>query len=226
MDDNKKYRHDLEVRNKELDTLFYKASHDLKAPVATLDGLCHLLKSELTMPGSKLFSHLEDTVRKLKDQNQVLLQLARINEVSPDYKTVPLETILSKALGGNENLFDLHLVWEMNEINTDSFLMTIVLKNIFDNALLYTEQKPHVDFTFKVTDGFYRLILRDYGSGIKKELQEKVFDMFFRGTDKSKGSGLGLYLSRKSIEKMNGEIEVVTPDGPGNQFQITLPIPK
>jgi signal transduction histidine kinase len=63
----------------------------------------------------------------------------------------------------------------------------------------------------------------DNGIGIDEELQPKIFNMFFRGTNQSKGSGLGLYIVKEAVEKMNGTIQVQSRRGAGSEFIIAIP---
>ena len=74
----------------------------------------------------------------------------------------------------------------------------------------------------RVDDNF-QLILEDNGEGIRTEFQDKIFDMFYRASENSKGSGLGLYIVKEMIEKLNGSIKVNSIYGEGSQFVIELP---
>jgi signal transduction histidine kinase len=67
--------------------------------------------------------------------------------------------------------------------------------------------------------------IADNGEGIKAEYQQKIFNMFFRGTEKSKGSGLGLYIARETVEKLKGTITVESTYSEGSKFIVTLPQP-
>jgi signal transduction histidine kinase len=67
------------------------------------------------------------------------------------------------------------------------------------------------------------LTIEDNGLGIPKEYQDRIFDLFFRASTQSFGSGLGLYITRNAIEKMNGQIEMVSEPGQGTTFKVTLP---
>jgi signal transduction histidine kinase len=69
----------------------------------------------------------------------------------------------------------------------------------------------------------FQLIIEDNGEGIRKDLQEKIFDMFYRASENSKGSGLGLYIVKEMVEKMGGTIKVSSEWGKGSQFIIDLP---
>jgi signal transduction histidine kinase len=70
------------------------------------------------------------------------------------------------------------------------------------------------------------IVIEDNGQGIAAEYQERVFDMYFRGSERSKGNGLGLYIVKKAVEKLNGTIRLETSFGAGSVFTIILPLHK
>lgn len=222
IDEERKHKHDLEFRNKELDTLFYKVSHDLKAPVATLEGLCNILKSAISEPREAL-EHLADTVLKLKTQNALLLQLAQINEQTIGITSSNFESIVKSSLSGIESLLEVKIYADSTEINTDFFLLRMILYNLFHNTIHFATERPLVEIRLYSTDGIYQITYRDFGPGIEKEMKTRVFEMFFKGSEKSKGSGLGLYIVKKAIEKLEGDIEIGISEGVGCIFNITLP---
>lgn len=224
IDDNKRNQVDLEYRNKELDTLFYKASHDLRAPVATLEGLVHLLKHELPTAGNKSFDHLVETVKKLSTQNDFLVQLARLNEIVLNPIPASFSSIVKSSLDGKNGMITVHIDTTDDTIVTDPFLLTIVLKNLFDNTILYVETDPRVDLKLINTESGYQIVFQDNGPGIQEEFGQKIFDMFFKGSEKSKGSGLGLYMVKKAVEKLKGEILFENASGSGSKFEISLPL--
>jgi len=65
--------------------------------------------------------------------------------------------------------------------------------------------------------------IKDNGQGIDPTLQEKVFEMYFRGNERSKGNGLGLYIVKKAVEKLNGDVELISSVGGGATFKVVLP---
>ena len=65
--------------------------------------------------------------------------------------------------------------------------------------------------------------IEDNGQGIREEYREKIFDMYYRANERSKGNGLGLYIVKKAVQKLNGTIQLITEFGKGSRFVITLP---
>jgi PAS domain S-box-containing protein len=223
IDSDKKNQVDLESRNKELDTLFYKASHDLRAPVATLEGLINLFKRDLPVENNSSFVHLVDTVKKLSAQNDILVQLAHLSEMICNPVPASFSSIIKASLDGRHKQIIVRIDASKDWITTDPNLLTIIFKNLFDNTALFAEVSPVVDVQLSMSASAYRIIFHDNGPGIPTELESKVFDMFFKGSEKSKGSGLGLYMAKKAVEKLKGEIQLITDAAHGARFEISLP---
>lgn len=111
-------------------------------------------------------------------------------------------------------------------ILTDKSRLNVVLHNLIGNALKYQDpQKENQEVTVKVTNDSdqTKIEISDNGIGIAPEHQEKIFDMFYRASEQSNGSGLGLYIVRETITKLKGNIQVSSTPGLGSVFAITLP---
>lgn len=227
IEDTKRNQHMLEVKNDELDTLLYKASHDLKAPVTTLVGLCHLLRLEQQgLQENELFKHLEETVLRLRNQNESLLELTRIQDMEPVAQNVFLERLVETVLGELPidrqavRLTDLQI-----SMVTDDRLLGIALRRIIENACIYLKPgtKPHIIVDHVHVPGRHKITVSDLGTGIAKKELEHIMTMFYRASIHSRGSGMGLYIAKKAIEKLQGEIVVTSIDGEGSTFSILLP---
>ncbi|RMG56824.1 MAG: sensor histidine kinase, partial [Bacteroidetes bacterium] len=110
---------------------------------------------------------------------------------------------------------------------TDRNLLTSILQNLILNSINY--HRPEGDSRWvrvraKQQDGQLSIEVADNGQGIAPHVQERVFEMFFRGDKTSKGSGLGLYIVKKSLEKLGGRIDLDSTPGEGTCFTLTLPL--
>ena len=228
IDESKKYQHALELKNEELDTLFYKASHDLKAPVSTLSGLCHLLRLEVSnLKGNESFLHLERTVERLRLQNESLLELTRINDWTPDIKPTLLHQLVVQRIksiplnGAEVRLTDLDVI-----INTDNKLLSLAVGNIVENGLTYNKpgRHPRLFVDHVSIPGGNKISISDNGVGIPTKELDHIFNMFYKASISSHGSGMGLYIARKAVEKLNGEIMATSDEGEGSVFSIFLPM--
>jgi signal transduction histidine kinase len=112
------------------------------------------------------------------------------------------------------------------EVISDPLRLKIILKNLISNSCKFSNpmnERSWLSISALRVDGNFQLIIEDNGEGIREELQDKIFDMFYRASEKSKGSGLGLYIAKEMIEKLNGTIKLNSIYGKGSQFIIELP---
>lgn len=120
-----------------------------------------------------------------------------------------------------ENKIDANLV-----INTDLYRLRVVLTNLIANAIKYadlTKGKPFVNVSFENRVDKKVIVVKDNGIGIEKDQLPKIFDMFYRASVTSCGSGLGLYIVQESIKKLNYDIEVQSTFGEGSTFSVVIP---
>ena len=102
----------------------------------------------------------------------------------------------------------------------------IILNNLLANAIRYRHpaRKPEVVVEAVLKGQFVQITVKDNGIGINEKHIGKIFDMFYRTSDTSSGSGLGLYIVRETIKKLNGSIDVVSHVNEGTSFTIVLPL--
>lgn len=222
---------ELQKTNDELDFFLYRASHDLKGPVASLKGLIQLAELEVENKTNKLFlQRFDDNVHQL---NRLLDKFLMIFEVHHDellIQNINLKDIWQNSFeqltawhNFSPNLFQIQ--WEGNEIcATDATMLEIILLNLAENALLFGRNYP---CTIIITALPNELILyfKDRGEGIPPEfLPNRIFEMFFRGSEKSAGNGLGLYIVQKAVEKLGGTINLESILHKQTIFSIAIPL--
>jgi len=109
---------------------------------------------------------------------------------------------------------------------SDPLRVKTIITNIFSNAIKYQDlqkQNPFIKIVTNVTWDFCDIRIEDNGIGIEPEFQEKIFDLFFRATDQSQGTGLGLFIVKDTITRLKGSIEVKSKQGKGTTFFIRIP---
>jgi signal transduction histidine kinase len=102
----------------------------------------------------------------------------------------------------------------------------VIINNLISNSIKYRDaNKDHniIDIQAVVTDTHVQIIFRDNGIGIAKDLMPRIFDMFFRATERSEGAGLGLYIVKETIDKLHGSIEVDSTINKGTTFRMRIP---
>jgi signal transduction histidine kinase len=112
----------------------------------------------------------------------------------------------------------------MRDFNTDRNLFETVIKNIVDNSLIYG-RKSGGQIVITLDENGHELVVKiwDNGKGIKAELINKVFDMFYKASDISKGNGLGLYIAKNSVQMLNGEIFISSKEHEYTLVEVHIP---
>lgn len=223
----------LQQTNAELDTFIYRASHDLKGPISRIHGLTSLAKLESSSSNDLKYYDLIELVAK--DMNKLLAKLTQVHEVihaTVDKELIDLPVLISEVRNninfldqGGETKYSFDLKSTL-QVKSDPFLLRIVLTNLMENALIFRKNSINDhQITVKADEDkeSYYIEVIDNGLGIAESHLNKVFNMFFRGSDQSKGSGLGLYLVKVAVEKLHGEISVTSGLNDKTTFLVKFP---
>ncbi len=225
---------DLKEAVDELQTIIYKSSHDLRAPIASILGLMNVAESDL--------NDLETTqgylaaARKQAEQlDLILLRLVDAMKIREGNKIIHLinfnqviqETLTSlKSVEGHDQINITYHINVSQMFYSDRSLILAIFQNIMDNAVKYRKEGiPEALLNIQIEDAGegVKIIFSDNGIGIPEQLQEDIFKMFFRGTNQSSGSGLGLYIIKECVKKLNGLITVISQEKMGSTFTVRLP---
>lgn len=109
---------------------------------------------------------------------------------------------------------------------SDNYRLSLILNNLISNAIKYSDPQKETSFiqiTIKLRPDKVLLTFKDNGIGIENDYIKKVFNMFFRATEKNEGAGLGLYIVKEAVEKLGGKIDLESQVGNGTLFRIELP---
>lgn len=223
----------LTKTNNELDHFVYSLSHDISAPLKSIKGLVHLSRiDKVEDPAKTYLNKIDGSVNRLETFISDLLNYSRSNRKDIHIEEICLETMAKEIyedLRYSENPGNTHFIWQLQvkKIKADKFLLKVALSNLISNAIKYQKKtaphEPFVRVTSKEAGKGTWIEVEDNGEGIPPEYQEHVFEMFYRGTSTSTGSGLGLYIARASILKMKGEITLSSQIGQGSTFTIFIP---
>jgi signal transduction histidine kinase len=230
----RKQNEELVKINKELDSFVYSVSHNLRAPLMSVLGLINLVQIE--NKGDKAldtyFLMMQSSIHKLDDTLKEILDYSRNARSELNIEVVDLEKLIEDCferlmyIEGSEQINKTVLVQGNSGFYTDSYRLSVVLNNLISNAIKYRDNTKNysiIDIRSTVTDTDVQIIFRDNGIGIPEEFLPRIFNMFFRATDRSEGAGLGLYIVKETVEKLNGTIRVESTVGEGTNFYIQLP---
>ncbi len=221
----------LSDRNFELDQLIYRTSHDIRSPLASVLGLVTIMRYENIPQYLEVYiDKIESSIKKLDDFTNSMLAFGKTQRTERLTEKIDFEAIIQKCWEDLQYMPNFQKVDKQVQITiddsvfvSDGFRMEIIFANIISNAIKY--QNPHIDNRFlhisiNIQKQKVCIQFKDNGIGIKQEYLNKIFDMFFRATDKAEGSGLGLYIVKQTIEKLGGKIEVISEYGQGTHITI------
>ncbi|HYC86558.1 MAG TPA: sensor histidine kinase [Chryseosolibacter sp.] len=221
----------IEDKNAELDAFFYRISHDLKGPISSLLALASLAKIDIRDPLAQ--TYFERQYRQVERMNDIVTGLIKLTRLTSgnlprqkiDFDKLVDECILSFNGAANfPNITFRKNIQPGLEFHSEWVLQNAILQNLIENAIKYArDESPFVDILVAEQAGGVMIEVADNGQGIDPELQPRIFEMFFRGTDGSDGSGLGLYILKRSVDRLNGTIEVTSTPGIGSRFTVRLP---
>lgn len=225
---------ELERLNYELDRFVYHASHDLKSPLRSIMGLVNAAKDAEDFEESNSYlEHIEQCTINLETLVNDLLTLARSNRAEENQTKFDFEKEINDSL---QLLSSLNIDQKIKVIVNiekpdcnfaiDAVRMRIVLNNLITNAFKYhkssAEQFLKISINYNAAQQVI-IKIEDNGEGIAEAHLSKIFDMFYRASATSDGSGLGLYIVKSMVEKMDGIIKVTSIIGTGTCFLITVP---
>lgn len=229
----KKAETELVYKNRELDTFVYKASHDLKAPLASLMGLIDLYKAGSGEEQQSLMPLIERTVAKMDGVLLGLLEVTWIKQGALNYEAFTLNSLIDTILQSIQFATGFESVKVTREFDpeltvvSDHKLLISVMQNLIQNAIKYhreTGENRIVRIRAMQDEHRNVICVEDNGPGIHPDAVPKLFDMFYRATNRSKGSGLGLYIVKTSLEKLGGSISLDTKLDQGTEFRLEFPV--
>jgi two-component system sensor histidine kinase/response regulator len=219
--------------NEELNRFAYSASHDLKAPVKSMLGILKLAQKEEKID-SKYQQLLGDSVKKLDYFISNIIDYYKntrleksLNEI--DFKRMINESIEAIEDSNNGVTKDINFKISVESIVpfiNDEFRLNVIINYLLSNAVKYqkkSERNKEISILVNTSERDLKLTISDNGIGIHEKYKENIYNMFFRGTTQSTGSGIGLYIVKETVDKLNGSIKVMSEEDKGTTFELTLP---
>jgi signal transduction histidine kinase/sugar lactone lactonase YvrE len=216
---------------KELDAFLYSASHDLVSPLKSILGLINLARREDINHQTLYFNHMESSVKKLEAVIQTLMQYSICTNAELSWQPTDLNVLVQEIIDELKYIpetsnIKFNLAIQNAEVISNPQRMKIILANLISNSIKYHDPKKQisqVELRFYRNSHEWNLEITDNGIGIEAERIDKVFDMFYRATENAKGSGLGLYIVKETVELLNGIIRVESVPAQWTKFVIAFP---
>jgi PAS domain S-box-containing protein len=224
---------DLKKINAELDSFVYRTSHDLRSPLASVLGLINISREERDENQKAVYLDLmEKSIRKLDAFISDIITYSRNARIDVVCKPIDLRTLVEgtleelKFMEGFDTIEKIIEVEQSMPFLSDPFRLGIIFNNMLSNAIKYRStlvERSFISISIQVDVEQARVEFSDNGKGIAEENIDKIFNMFFRASTDSKGSGLGLYIVKEVIQTLQGKITVQSKVGKGTCFTVVIP---
>jgi signal transduction histidine kinase len=225
---------ELEKINFELDRFVYSASHDLRSPLTSVLGLLYLLREELEEGDQlKYVALMEESILKLDNTIRDIVAYSRNNRTEIVLDSINLPAVIAE-IAANLNylesdelkLSEIVFLDVSSSFISDKSRIQVILTNLIANSIKYRHVSKKLSIHISARQDENHLVLKvaDNGMGINDTHIGKIFNMFYRTNEQSTGSGLGLYIVREMVKKLDGFIEVSSRINEGTEFTITLPL--
>jgi signal transduction histidine kinase len=220
----------LKDTNQELDTFLYRASHDLRSPLTSIIGLCNIAPY---ITGEEL---VEKITLITKGMDHLLKKLRMMSEINrqTNYSSIVLLDMVGRVKNRLQvEIENAKIKFTIDcpayiKMETYPDLVEIILTNLIENSLLFSSLQnaalPIIELKVRAVDDNVEISIYDNGVGVETGIRPKLFDMFFKGHEKSTGNGLGLFIVQKSVALLKGKIMMESEPGKFTKFIIQVPI--
>jgi len=211
-------------------------SHEMKTPIAIIKNCAELLSAEqIGEEQRKEYARsIENAAVRLSDLISNILKLNKLENqrIVPEVEDYDVCRQLCECILQFEDAWEgkeIELETEIEDmamVRADSSLMELVWNNLLSNAVKFTEHGGSITVRQTSDESYIRVAVADTGCGMSKESRRHIFDKFYQGdsSHSKEGNGLGLALVKRVLELMDGDIQVVSEEGKGSTFTVTLPV--
>ena len=230
---------ELQERNRDLESFAYSVSHDLKAPVRRIAGFSNLLlednAAQLDETGVDYLVRIQRATTLMSQLIDGLLAYSRMQRRAIVTTEVRLDQILQNILNEKEEEIraaGIHVAVELpcETVIAESEGLRQALRNLLDNAIKFSSQEPKPAIEIGGTKTMHSCILwvKDNGIGFDMDFHDKIFQLFQRlhSGEKYPGTGVGLALTQKALQRMNGRVWAESHPGEGATFYLEIPTRK
>lgn len=243
--ENSRRRHEVLLRhqnaelkkvNRDLEMFVHSTSHNLRAPLRSVLGLIHLSRQELAIHKTEnldqYYGLMENSIHALDDTIRLILDYSRTRQLVEEVEEIDFERMFEEIFNNLEHINSPETIHKEVIVHPGSrfycsrMKLHLILLNLVSNAIKYYDPEKKQSF---VRMQVHRkpdqavIEIEDNGMGIPTDLQQRVFDMFYRATESSEGSGLGLFIVKETIERLGGSIGLTSAPGIGTTFHLMIP---
>jgi signal transduction histidine kinase len=221
--------------NSEIDFFVYSVSHNLRAPLASILGLVNVARLEVKAQEFNPTGYLnliEQSIQKLDNTIKEILHYSRNERTEIVPESIDFPSLVRECLERIQylpNYSRIEIITSFSDqiqFRSDIYRLTTILSNLFSNSVVFMDEgklKNTLYINVFTNSKSVEIEVKDNGIGIHPKHQHHVFKMFYRGTEKSNGAGLGLYIVHETIKKLQGTISFISDYGLQTTFRISIP---
>ncbi|WP_040473869.1 PAS domain S-box protein [Flavobacterium frigoris] len=223
---------ELVKTNTELDRFVYSVSHDLRSPLTSILGLINFIESETSEPDTiKHVVMIRESVNRLDNFIKNILNYSRNNRMSLKVEQTDLQKTITDVINsfvGNPQTTNINFIIDIEEqqsFYTDQIRLNIIIENLLSNAIKYHREQGtnnYIKISCFSNSESLELSISDNGIGIDHMHHNKIFEMFYRLSSKTIGSGIGLYIVKDTVQMLDGRISINSELNVGSTFNIML----
>jgi signal transduction histidine kinase len=229
----KRKNRQLKQLNRELDNFLYSTAHDLRSPLTSLLGLINIMRYDNRQENLVVyFDMMEKSIQRSDAFIAQIVSFSKNKRLLIKPERLDLYQLVEEVFeghsfpAGNGRLTRETVIEEVAPFYSDRNRVTILLNNLISNAIRYSDpgkEQSYIKLFLTVNELEATVEVRDNGIGIGPEHIDKIFDMFYRASTDSKGSGLGLFVFHETLKRLKGQVRVTSTPGEGSSFFIILP---
>jgi len=225
----------LEAANSELEAFSYSVSHDLRAPLRALSGYSAMMKEDygdkLDSEGKRILETIHSNSRKMGQLIDDLLAFSRMSRSEANFRVIEMNALVESCINellppGHENKYTIQID-TLPPAKGDLSMIRQVWLNLAGNAIKYSSKKlsPFIEIGAVKKEKYVEYFVRDNGAGFDMQYEKKLFGVFQRlhGNEEFEGTGVGLALVNRIIQKHHGIIRAEAKVNEGARFYFTLP---
>jgi len=223
---------ELVKTNTELDRFVYSVSHDLRSPLTSILGLISFIEEDSREPDTlEQVKMIRSSINRLDGFIKNILSYSQNNRTGLETKKIPIKKAINKIVNSVRNIKEAKGISfqvdidEQKPFYSDWQRFNTILENLISNGVKHHTKEVsgrYLKLTGTTDSEELKLSISDNGIGIDPEFHDKIFEMFYRLSGTTAGSGFGLYIVKETLEKLHGTIEIQSEKGVGTTFSITL----
>lgn len=223
----------LQKTNQELDNFVYSTSHELRSPLMSVLGLLNLMETDVEDDDRNTYlTMIRESISRLDKIIHDIIDYSRNSRMDLLHEKIDFTSMINEVIENHQYIEEFDKVKISTHVDdTVSFLsdakrIRVIINNFISNCFNFhdfNQEKPTIEIHVKTSHVNVLITVKDNGPGISEKHLERIYDMFYRGTEKSKGSGIGLYIVKEIVDKLKGNIHVNTTLEEGTTFTVDLP---